>query len=125
MSQQDARKFVQMVIGDEALHERTSNKDPEVVLSVARELGLDVTEGELSAMMNREMDLDEMDEVAGGLRPVPIPPNMSGADHCYDDPHRPFHHWVKTGQKEKWLFWARDYSCDVYTCTLCGATKEV
>ena len=46
------------------------------------------------------------------------------AKHCNHDINGPLHQWVKTGHEERWMLWAWTRGYDLFTCTLCGATKE-
>ena len=133
MSKESAIQFAQEVTEDIELRDRTAKLKPEEVLSIAKEMGYDFTEEELTAAMNEDQELtaDDLETAAGGAG---SPGQRSQAQkrklreelakHCNHDINGPLHQWVKTGHEERWMLWAWTRGYDLFTCTLCGATKE-
>ena len=133
MSKESAIQFAQEVMEDTELRDRTAKLKPEEVLSIAKEMGYDFTEEELTAAMNEDQELtaDDLETAAGGAG---SPGQRSQgqkrklreelAKHCNHDINGPLHQWVKTGHEERWMLWAWTRGYDLFTCTLCGATKE-
>ena len=133
MSKESAIQFAQEVTEDIELRDRTAKLKPEEVLSIAKEMGYDFTEEELTAAMNEDQELtaDDLETAAGGAG---SPGQRSQgqkrklreelAKHCNHDINGPLHQWVKTGHEERWMLWAWTRGYDLFTCTLCGATKE-
>ena len=76
MALENAQKFLERVMADEALRERVAEKEPAEVAAVAKELGFEVTAEELIEAANmmrkpdeenlKELSLAEMDQAAGG-----------------------------------------------------------
>ncbi len=76
MALENAKKFLEQVMADEALRERAAKMEPAGVADIAKEVGFDVTAEELDAAVRamrqaageepRELDLDEMGKTAGG-----------------------------------------------------------
>lgn len=76
MATENARNFLKSIESDEALLEQIRKMEPEEIVQLARERGFDVTATELEAAAKqqrtpsaeevRELDLDEMDNAAGG-----------------------------------------------------------
>ena len=114
---------------DETLRERTANKSEEEVLAVAKEMGLDYTTEELKEAVNaRELDLSEMEPVAGGFLNSNCVKNF---DEQYGCPkHRGDHKWIKTGHYEdEWFGWLKkgglfSIGYDTFQCEYCGKKKE-
>ena len=137
MSKESAMQFALAVMEDQELRERTAKLKPEEVLSIAKEMGFDFTEEELTAVMdeNKELSADELETAAGGFwrpaaqtdarRTEQIDRIMKEkAEHCYGNIRGPRHKWVKTGHEERWMLWAWTRGYDLYTCSLCGAKAE-
>ena len=57
MSKESAKKFAQEVTEDIELRNRTAKLKPEEVLPIAKEMGYDFTEEELTAVMNESQEL--------------------------------------------------------------------
>ena len=126
MAIENAKQFVEKVKADVALNERLKGKKPEECLALAKEMGLEFTEEELKAALSvEELSLEDMDKVAGGsLRKKKY---YAWAQRCPANGDND-HVWVKTGHREDYstFLWI-EYSdgWDIYTCSLCGKTKEV
>ena len=133
MSKESAIQFAQEVTEDIELRDRTAKLKPEEVLSIAKEMGYDFTEEELTAAMNEDQELtaDDLETAAGGAG---SPGQRSQgqkrklreeqAKHCNHDINGPLHQWVKTGHEERWMLWAWTRGYDLYICSLCGAKAE-
>ena len=75
---ENAKQFLEQVLKDEPLRARVREKEPAEVVSIARELGFDVTAEELEEAVQamrqasaskermKELGPDELDDVAGG-----------------------------------------------------------
>ena len=73
MSMENAKEFLKKITKDEALKERLTGKEPEEVLAVAKELGMECTREELEEIAkSMELDLNEMDQVAAGRTPAVV-----------------------------------------------------
>ena len=76
MALENAQKFLEQVMADEALRERVAEKESAEVAALARELGFEMTAEELIESVNmmrepeeeklKELSLAEMDQAAGG-----------------------------------------------------------
>ena len=126
MSQQNARKFIDLLFSDKALQERTAGMKPEEILARAREQGLECTLGELKeeTLKKRELTLDEMDQAAGGTRPgakkLGTDPSDSSCPNSPDGSHK----WVKTAEYLDDTFLFLEQWSVFYTCDYCMATKR-
>ncbi len=127
MALENAMKFLQKVQDDQSLQDRLAGMTPEERREVAREMGLDYTEEELTkALQTIEISEEEMEQAFGGYE-------MAGRKKwrnkkiCPESPDQA-HHWVLQGHKElpySFLFWDFSFGFDVYVCTNCGQTKDV
>ena len=142
-SKESATKFVQAVIDDAELREKTANIKPEEIVPFAKEMGYDFTLDELKDVKKENIELspEELEAVAGGTiefqdqarrRSKEMEGGSEIKKHCYGDLSKPLHNYVKVGHKEEpilWglLSWCSDWSdgFDVYECTLCKAIKNV
>ena len=140
MSKESAEKFIQAVLNDEELREKTANMKPEDALPLGKEMGYDFTLEEFTDVMNEDMELspDELEAVAGGdkknvnqqkfinkgVRKV----QEEESQHCNNDFNAPLHIWIPTGHEEREVLWGifGNYTkgYNLYKCSLCGATKE-
>ena len=144
MSKESAKAFVQAILDDEELRQRTAEIKPEEVISFAKEMGYDFTVEELKEAANevRELSPDELGNVAGGDSKAVCDGinqhqrfrnKINQASHCHGDIHGSLHNWVKTGQHVEepilngWLNWLGSWSIgyDLCRCSLCGETKWV
>ena len=129
MSKASAEAFVQKIMEDEALRERTEQTSPEDALSIAREMGYDFTAEELTDVMNskQELEPEELEDVAGGA--APHARRMSDklnreADTMLKNTYCPGfeykHDYVLQGHFEKPFlkYWTKGY--DVLKCKRCG-----
>ncbi len=76
MALENAKKFLEKLLNDEALRVRAAEKEPDEVVAFAKELGFDVTAKELEEAVRalrqaageepKELSPDEMDKAAGG-----------------------------------------------------------
>ncbi len=120
MSQENAKKVVQMIQEDEALRERVAKMRLEELPALARELGLEATMEELKEAMHNaddlKLNLDDIEEAAGGIPTKPCPASPTGK-----------HKWETTGHKEvphKFLFWDYTMGYDLQKCAYCGRTRQ-
>ena len=140
MSKESAEKFIQAVLNDEELREKTANMKPEEAVPMGKEMGYDFTLEEFTDVMNedRELSPDELEAVAGGdkknvnqqkfIRKGVRKVQEEESEHCNNDFNAPLHNWVPTGHEERPVLWGifGDYTkgYTLYKCTLCGKTKE-
>jgi len=129
MAIENAKKFVEKVQADAALAERVKGMTPQEGLALAKEMGLEFTEDELKdALNNRELDPEELDEAAGGVRNDQATTlKMKKEMHCHGDIHGPEHQWVKTGHIEEphtFLLWDYTKGYDIEKCSLCGEERR-
>ena len=133
MSKENAKAFVQAVLNDEELREKTANMKPEDAIPFAKEMGYEFTLEELKEVKKEDIELspDELENAAGGhvnscrnsTQRTDIILRGSERDrHCYRNPNGPLHQWEYVGHKEEpflgGLFgWTTGF--DVYECTLC------
>ena len=74
MALENAKKFLEQVMNDEALRDRVMEEGAAGIAAAAKELGFDVTEEELGEAVKamrraeepQELSLDELDEVSAG-----------------------------------------------------------
>ena len=131
MSKEAARGFVELIMEDEALRERTADLRPEEVLDIAKEKGFDFTADELSEIMNgcQELSLEELGAVAGGaVIGGPCTPEDKEKKikdtYCYGDVNGRKHDYerILRGQRPFWIIFKKSF--DVYKCKLCGHQME-
>ena len=77
MAFENAKKFLEQAMNDEALRGRVMEKGPAEMVAIAKELGFDVTAEELEEAVKamrkaageatKELSIDEMGKVAGGI----------------------------------------------------------
>ena len=141
MSKESAGKFVQAIIDDEELRNRTKDMKPEEVTAFAKEQGYDFTVDELKEAGNevRELSPEELENAAGGSRighnggvkalgDLIFGKKDQTDTHCKrDGVYTGFMHvFVKTGHvEEPELFGAFTLGYDIYTCKLCKYVKKV
>ena len=103
MSMENAKEFLKKITKDEALNDRVTGKEPDEVLAVAKELGLECTKEELEkAAKNRELDLDEMAEAAGGDQYVEMGKMLAGGPGAPAKCTNPSgHQWIYTHHEEE------------------------
>lgn len=89
MSKASAEAFVQKIMEDEDLSDRTAQTKPEDVLPIAKEMGYEFTAEELTDVMNSRQELapEELEGMAGGDRKA-----REGAKNKRDSAHRK---WLK------------------------------
>lgn len=121
-----ALEFTKSILKDEASREYASKKSLDEILQMAKEQGTDITEDELKAAVAQvegktdEMDLDDLDEVAGGTAIVAGTKYATTALFC------PNHHkgMARTGnQREdsRFIWWSQHQW--EYRCPTCGYTR--
>ena len=144
MSKENAKDFVQAILNDEELRQRTEKMKPEDAVPLGKEMGYDFTVEELKEAGSevRELSPEELENVAGGdSKAVRDGINqhqrfrnkINQASHCHGDIHGSLHNWVKTGQHVEepilngWLNWLGSWSIgyDQVKCTLCGDEQWV
>ena len=139
MSKESAAKFLQALIDDEELRERTAAMKPEEAIFFAKEMGYDFTLEEFTEVMNEDRELapEELDSAAGGRygdAAIGIGlglakyNDMTLATHCQrNDEYTGFLHvFVKTDHIEKPQFFnTYTLGYDIYTCKLCKYQKRV
>ena len=131
MSKASAEAFVQKIMEDEALRERTEQTSPEDVLPIAKEMGYDFTVEELTEVMNSSQELEpaELEDVVGGAGPHTRPMakhltqsaiNSLYNRYCHGDPTGTKHDYVREGHYEVPFlkYWSKGY--DVLRCKRCG-----
>ena len=125
MSKESAMQFALAVMEDQELRDRTAKLKPEEVLSIAKEMGYDFTEEELTAAMdeNKELSADELEAAAGGY-PGDTIYERESPKHCYFDMKGPLHNYVVVGHEERWMFWAWTLGYDLLQCSRCGYRSE-
>lgn len=117
MSLQNANKFIDLLLSDKTMQERTAGMKPEEVLAFAREQGLECTLEELKeeTLKSRELSPDEMDQAAGGSAAA----YHYSKEKCPKSPDPDHQHkWVKTGNtsQKPSCFWSTGtYSIPVST----------
>lgn len=107
MALDNAKRFLKQMLNDEVLREQVMEKEPNDVVTMAKELGFDVTAEELSEAMKafsqsdgsepQKLKVDEMEQVAGG-KPNPgdgIVDFIAWAACGFN------HHYVHTGKTKK------------------------
>ena len=129
MAIENAKQFVEKITTDAALAERVNGLTLQEDLALAKELGLEFTEAELkSALNNRELSPEELDEAAGGKQNSdPTALMLEKAEHCHGDTKGPRHNWVKTGHVEEphsFLLWDYTKGYDIEKCSLCGEERR-
>ena len=140
MSKELAAKFVQAILNDEELRQRTEKMKPEEAVPMGKEMGYDFTLEEFTDVMNEDRELSpvELEAVAGGdkknvnqqkfiqkgVRKV----QEEESAHCNNDFNAPLHIWIPIGHEERPVLWGifGDYTqgYNLYKCSLCGETKE-
>ena len=140
MSKEAASKFVQAILNDEELRQRTEKMKPEDAVPLGKEMGYDFTLEEFTDVMNedRELSPDELEAVAGGdkknvnqqkfIRKGVRKVQEEESEHCNNDFNAPLHIWIPTGHEEREVLWGifGNYTkgYNLYKCALCGETKE-
>ena len=145
MAKEAASKFVQAILNDEELRQRTEKMKPEDAVPLGKEMGYDFTLKEFTDVMNedrellsRELSTDELEAVAGGdkknvnqqkfFRKGVRKVQEEESKHCNNDFNAPLHNWIPIGHEERPVLWGifGDYTkgYNLYKCSLCGATKE-
>ena len=111
MAKESAVKFVQAVMDNEELREKTANMKPEEAIPFAKEMGYDFTAEELTEVMNEDKELspDELENAAGGNQyttKLEAPEDI----YCYGNVDGPKHNfseaWVA---RDYFIFWKREY----------------
>ena len=118
MALENAKKFLEQAMKDEALRARVSEKEPEEVAAIAGELGFEVTAAELTQAElalrrasakgeeNMELSVNDLDQVAGG--------DFWAGDDAPDGHEMgcaiSWHHY--TYQKENNIWCNMSYYCD-------------
>ena len=141
MSKEAASKFVQAILDDEELREKTANMKPEEAAAFAKEMGYDFTAEELAEEVNedKELDPEELKNAVGGtLEPFYeyySKHELQALEYTYCNyeemitdflfavPRR--HQFVLTGHFEEDSFLWTTNGYDVYTCNLCNFRKKV
>ena len=132
MSKEAASKFVQAILNDEELRQRTEKMKPEEIVPFAKEMGFEFTLDELKEVKEEDVELspEELEAAAGGRGRYVIKDKSRDyvKSHCNGDPNGPLHNWVEIGHEERPVLWGifGDYTkgYNLYKCTRCGATKE-
>jgi predicted ribosomally synthesized peptide with nif11-like leader len=135
-----AAAFVNLVMNDEELRQRTEKMKPEDAVTLAQEMGYDFTLEEFTDVMNEDRELSpvELEAVAGGdkknvnqqkfIRKGVRKVQEEESEHCNNDFNAPLHIWIPTGHEEREVLWGifGNYTkgYNLYKCSLCGETKE-
>ena len=122
-SKESATKFVQAVIDDAELREKTGAMKPEEVIAFAKEMGFDFTLDELKEVKEEDIELspDELGNVAGGnvvhlyaLEDI----------YCNGDENGSKHIWGSHLEYESYgIFFEHTY--EVKECLKCGYVLRV
>ena len=107
---------------DNELRERTAKLPPEELLPIAKEMGYDFTEEELTAVMNepQELTADQLEAASGGG--MRFARTLNG---CYKNPDGSYRHdYEVIGHEERWMFWGWTRGYDILKCKLCGHEGE-
>ena len=146
MSKENAKAFVQAVLDDKELREKTANMKPEEAVPLAKEMGYDFTLEEFTDVMNedRELSPDELEAAAGGDKKAQNDMakkayerglttgrwehanglRSNEALYCYGNPKGPKHNYIYTYEDRTFLCaWTRTY--EIATCSRCGRVQEV
>jgi len=124
MSKESAANFVLEVMEDNELRERTAKLPPEELLPIAKEMGYDFTEEELTAVMDEshELTADQLEAVAGGGKRSGR--GKKNAWRCYQNPNNIHHDYEVIGHEERWMFWGWTRGYDIIKCKYCGHISE-
>ena len=140
MSKEAASKFVQAVIDDAELREKTGAMKPEEVIAFSKEAGYDFTLDELKEVKKEDVELspEELESVAGGYEHVQRDMDrwkgfrmdrLNKSCHCYYKLSEPLHNYVLTGHVEEPVLWGifGDYTegYDVYECSRCKVNMKI
>ena len=118
MAKEAARAFLQLVMEDEELCQRTADLKAEDAVEIAKEKGFVFTADEFTEAMNeeRELDPDELEAAAGGRLRI----NMA-AIWCNGKEENGRHHFALASHTEQTLF---SKGFNIYRCTRCGYEKK-
>ena len=130
MSKENAKAFVQAILEDEELREKTANMKPEDALPLGKEMGYDFTLEEFTDVMNedRELSPDKLEAVAGGAV-IGGPCTSSDADdikdtYCYGDKNGRRHDYEIVLQVKRYVLFFIPKIHNIYRCKLCGHQME-
>ena len=146
MSKDSAVKFVQAILDDEELRQRTAAMNPEEIVAVAKEAGYDFTLDELKDVKKEDVELspDELEAAAGGDKKAQNDMakkayergltterwehanglRTNEALYCYGNPKGTKHNYIYTYEDRTLLCsWTRTY--EIATCSRCGHVQEV
>ena len=132
MSTENAKGFLNKVAEDKALKERLAGKEPEEILSAAKELGLECTREELEeAVESKELSPDEMADASGGDAMDVLVNQTLRLDNKTPPCTNPAgHHWVYIHHKEEENTILGFIRCgtlgyDYYRCSYCNVEKRI
>ena len=129
MSKENAKAFVQAVLNDEELREKTANMKPEEAVPLGKEMGYDFTADELSEVMNdsKELTAEELGHAAGGSVATPPPIGFDPNTNIRREREKIFCGGIANGRKHEFVDtiedrtvignWTRTYL--VRTCRFC------
>ena len=141
MSKESAKAFVQAILEDEELREKTANMKPEDAVPLGKEMGYDFTLEEFTDVMNEDRELSpvELESVAGGY----LHTQNDMQKHAYQRgitkdryenagrfhglknvycPNGTPHNFVTTIEDRSYFLFS--YTYEVQTCSLCGHKVE-
>ena len=145
MSKENAKDFVQAILNDEELRQRTEKMKPEDAVPLGKEMGYDFTLEEFTDVMNedRELSPDELENVAGGDRKLQSQMSKDTHDRGYQNNYNRRHerdynkahfcHGVPNGTRHQFVLsiedraqffgaWTKTYA--VYECSVCHYKSE-
>ncbi|XME02603.1 Nif11-like leader peptide family RiPP precursor [Lachnospiraceae bacterium C1.1] len=150
MAKEAASKFVQAILNDEELRQRTEKMKPEDAVPLGKEMGYDFTLEEFTDVMNedrelyRELSPDELEAVAGGDSKTRYSmgwyasglgynkkyqnsdaSHKNKANFCNGDPNGPRHQFVLSIEDRAQFFGAWTNTYAVYKCSLCNYKTEI
>ena len=148
MAKEAASKFVQAILNDEELRQRTEKMKPEDAVPLGKEMGYDFTLEEFTDVMNedrelyRELSRDELEAVAGGgfqtqenMRHKMMVRTFGSRTkghkqesynrelYCNSNPSTP-HQFIVTYEDRSCFFGAWTKTYEINRCSVCGYERE-
>ena len=144
MSKENAKDFVQAILNDEELRQRTEKMKPEDAVPLGKEMGYDFTLEEFTDVMNEDRELSpvELEAVAGGgfqtqenMRYKMMGRTFDGRSkgykqesynremYCNSNPSTP-HQFIVTYEDRSCFFGAWTKTYEINKCSVCGYERE-
>ena len=147
MSKENAKAFVQAVLNDEELREKTANMKPEEAVPLGKEMGFDFTLEEFTDVMNEDKELspEELEAAAGGTNDRGLDVHRHSMEHgvagniernahlnstlkaqyCNGNANGTRHQFVESIEDREQFFGAWTNTYYVLTCSLCGYKQSI